>query len=469
MRFIASALVLFIVCAFWMSVPPGCANIIPPSGGPRDSIPPVLVKATPPDSTVNFRSDRISFTFNEDVDLKDISNNVVYSPTFEKTPTLMVKGKTVTVKFTDTLSPRTTYILNFGNAITDYTEGNPVRDFTYVFATGAALDSLEISGRVVDAQLGSVDTTLVVILHKDLRDSAVLNKRPQYIARLDHNGYFRFRNLPPDTFAIYAVPGASGSLRTYQPSGAFAFYNSPVVAGTKDSIVLYAYKDVPQTAPTATSPASIPGLGKISATDRRLRLIPPTQPQQDLFSDYVLLFPVPLKTFDSSKIQLQTDSTFTPAPFSASLDSLRKALSIKTQWKEGANYHLILQKDFAMDTAGRQLLKADTISFPAKRKEDYGAVALRFKNVDPTKNPVVQFIKNGQVVFSASIKSGILNEPFFEPGEYNLRILFDANGNGKWDPGKFFGKEKRQPELVHPVERTITVKPNWDNEFDIAL
>lgn len=469
MRFIASVLALFFVCAFWMSVPTGCANIIPPSGGPRDSIPPVLAKATPLDSSVNFKSDRIAFTFDEDVDLKDISSNVVYSPTFQKLPTLLVKGKTVTVKFTDTLSPKTTYVLNFGNAITDFTEGNPVRNFTYVFSTGAFLDSLELSGRVVNAQDGTVDTTMVVILHKDLRDSAVLNKRPEYITKLDRTGTFHFRNLPPDTFAIYAVPGGSGSgsFRTYQPSQSFAFYNTPVVAGEKDSIVLYAFKDVAQTnTPTSTS---IPGLGKIAASDRRLRLIPPTQPQQDLFKDYVLMFPVPLKTLDSSKIQLATDSTFTPATFTSSLDSARKILTIKTKWSEGTNYHLILQKDFATDTAGRQLLKADTLSFATKKKEDYGSLALRFKNVDSSKNSVVQFVKSGEVVFSASIKSGILNEPFFEPGEYNLRILFDMNGNGKWDPGKFFGKEKRQPELVRPIERTITVKSNWDNEFDILL
>lgn len=462
MRFIVSALVFFLVCAFWMSVPTGCANIIPPSGGPRDSIPPVFLKATPPDSTVNFKGDRITLAFNEDVDLKDISSNVVYSPTFQKTPTLMVKGKTVTVKFTDTLLPKTTYILNFGNAITDFTEGNPVRNFSYVFSTGAFLDSLEISGRVVNAQDGTIDTTMVVVLHKDLRDSAV-SSRPEYITKIDRTGSFRFRNLPPDTFAIYAVPGGQGSFRTYQPGNAFAFYDKHLVAGTKDSIILYAYKDVAQT----TSPVS--GLGKIPANDRRLRLVPPTQPQQDLFKDFVLTFPIALKNFDSSKIQLATDSTFTPATFTASLDSLRKTLAIKTKWKEGTNYHLILQKDFASDTAGRQLLKADTLSFATKKKEDYGSLALRFKNIDSAKNPVVQFVKSGEVVFSASIKSGILDEPFFEPGEYNLRILFDTNGNGKWDPGKFFGKEKRQPELVRPVERTITVKPNWDNEFDILL
>jgi len=466
MRFIVSALVLFFVCAFWMSVPTGCANIIPPSGGPRDSIPPVFMKATPPDSTVNFKTDRITLAFNEDVDLKDISSNVVYSPTFQKPPTLMVKGKTVIVKFTDTLSPKTTYILNFGNAITDFTEGNPVRNFSYVFSTGAFLDSLGISGRVVNAQDGSVDTTMVVVLHNDLRDTAV-SSRPEYIAKIDRGGSFNFRNLPPDTFAIYAVPGGQGAFRTYQPGNAFAFYNTPVAAGTKDSIVLYAYKDVAQTTLPASSP--VPGPGKIAANDRRLRLIPPTQPQQDLFKDYVLTFPIPLKTFDSSKIQLTTDSTFTPATFTSSLDSLRKALAIKAKWKEATNYHLILQKDFAADTAGRQLLKADTISFATKKKEDYGSLALRFKNIDSTKNPVVQFVKSGEVVFSASVKSGILNEPFFEPGEYNLRILFDTNGNGKWDPGKFFGKEKRQPELVRPIERTITVKPNWDNEFDILL
>lgn len=463
-KFIATALTLILASVFWLTAPVGCANMIPPSGGPRDTIPPVLIKATPPDSSVNFKGDRITLSFNEEVDVKDINTNVILSPNLERFPSITAKGKTVTVKFLDSLQPHTTYIINFGKSIVDYTEGNAVNNFIYAFSTGTFLDSLEISGRVLLAETGGVDTTMIVVLHKDLRDSAVNSKTPPYIARLDRNGSFRFHNLPKDTFAIYAIGGQNIEIskRYQQPaSQLFAFKNTPVIAGA-DSIVLYAYKE-------AAPNKSIPGLSsKIPQNDRRLRFNEPTSQPQDLLNDYVLTFPVPLKSLDSAKIQLATDSVFNPVSFSTALDSLKKELRIKTGWKENTSYHLILEKDFASDTMGRQLLKTDTISFVTKKKTDYGSLLLRIKNLSAYKNPVLQFVQNNQVMLSVPVKSGVYNQALFAPGEYSLRVFDDLNGNGKWDPGHFFG-EKRQPEIVHAINETITVKANWDNERDIIL
>lgn len=461
--FIATAVVLFFVSAFWLSVPTGCANMIPPSGGPRDTIPPILVKATPVDSSLNFKGNRITLTFNEEVDVKDL-NTIIYSPTLESTPGVSAKGRTITVRFRDTLQPRTTYIINFGKAIVDFTEGNAVKNFGYVFSTGSYLDSLEISGRVLLAENAGVDTTMIVVLHRDLRDSSVYNKTPPYVTRLNKDGSFRFHNLPKDTFAVYAIGGAEMSKR-YQSISTqlFAFKNTPVVPNA-DSVLLYAYKEPNPNA--NQSSVSLPS--KIPQNDRRLRLNSPAAGGQDLLNDYVLGFPVPLKNFDSAKVHLATDSVYSPAPFAAALDSTKKEMRIKTSWKENTAYHVILEKDFASDTAGRQLLKTDTLSFLTKKKTDYGSLALRIKNLSSFKNPVLQFVQNNQVVFSVPIKSGMYNQALFIPGEYSLRVFDDLNGNGKWDPGHFFGK-KKQPEIVYPIQRTITIKPSWDNEFDIVL
>jgi hypothetical protein len=458
---IASTFVLIILIAFWISVPTGCANPLPPQGGPRDSIPPVLVSATPRDSSVNFKGDRIVLTFDEDLDdPRDMQNNLFFSPSFDVNPELAVKGRTLTIRFRDTLLANTTYVLNFGNAIVDVTEGNPVKDFVYTFSTGPKLDSLEIKGKVLLAETGEIDSTLSVVLYKDRSDSAVSRRRPLYVAKLDRNGYFRFRNLPRDTFAIYAT-GASKMFQSNQP---FAFSNAPVVAGEADSLVLYAFKEA-----TPAITASLPGgITRTPANDRRLRFTPSTTSQQELINDFTLNFPVPLKAFDSTKLHLASDSVFNPEKFTASIDTSKKEVRIKTPWKEGLSYHLILEKDFATDTAGRQLLKTDTISFAAKKKADYGSLALKVKGIAAFKNPVLQFVQNNQVVLSVSISSGVFNQALFQPGEYTIRIFDDLNNNGKWDTGKFSG-EKRQPEIVHPVQRTFTIKPNWDNEFDVAL
>jgi hypothetical protein len=150
------------------------------------------------------------------------------------------------------------------------------------------------------------------------------------------------------------------------------------------------------------------------------------------------------------------------------LDSSRKNITLKTSWKPGAGYHLITDKEFAEDSTGRKLFRTDTIHFVAKKTSDYGTLSIRLRNADLRANPVLQFVQNNEVVFSAPISSGVFSSGLFLPGDYELRVLYDVNRNGKWDPGSFF-KIKKQPEIVKQVNRKITVKPAWENEFEIAL
>ena len=439
-----------------------CANIIPPEGGPRDSIPPRLLSEVPHDSTLNFRDKKITFTFDEYVDLQDVQNNLIFMPLFENNPRVDVKGKTITVNFRDTLEPNTTYILNFGNAIKDINEGNVLKNFNYTFSTGNALDSLELRGKVILAQTGQIDSTLAVVLYKNLKDSAVRKQRPMYAARLDANGNFHFHNLPSGVFAVYAI-GEAGTARRYMNNTqTFAFLDSPVTVGAQDSaLTLYAYKEIQPKTAAVSNPA-------LPVNGRENRLVFTTSlndERQDLNSDLLMKFATPLRNFDSTKLLLSTDSVFNPASYTSTLDSTRKELRLHVDWKEGTKYNLVLDRDFAVDTAGRRLLKSDTLFFTTKAAADYGNITIRLKTADLTKNPVLQFVQNGQVVFSASVKSGTFTASRFAPGDYELRILYDTNDNGKWDPGQFFGV-KKQPELVDPIEQKITVKPAWDNSYE---
>jgi hypothetical protein len=457
---ILTAIILCCMSLFYAIVPMGCANIIPPSGGPRDSIPPVLIEASPGDSTVNFRGKRITLYFNEYVDLKDVANNLYFTPTFTINPAITVKGKSIVIPFRDSLLPNTTYVLNFGNAIADVNEGNVLRDYTYTFSTGPVLDSLEITGKVILAETGGLDTTLMAVLYRDFSDSAVVQKKAPSIAKLNSQGVFRFRNLPADSFAVYVLGGQGKDRRYQNRSELFAFANGAVHAGQADSLVLYAYREQPPRTSTSNTRRS-------TADDQRLKFTLNTTGQQDLLQDLVLNFTVPLSEFDSTKIQLTTDSLFNPVDFSASMDTSRKSVIIKTAWKEKTNYNLVLDKEFAKDTAGRQLLKTDTLFFTTKELADYGNINIRIRNLDLEQNPVLQFVKNNAVVFSVPVKEGVFNKDLFEPGEYNLRILYDLDGDGKWTPGNFTAK--KQPEIVIPIERTITIRTAYNNEFDIPL
>lgn len=434
----------------------GCANIIPPQGGPRDSLPPVLVSASPADSTVNFRGNRIVLNFNEFVDLQEVQGNLLFTPIFENTPIVEARLRTLTIRLRDSLEANTTYTFDFGNALRDINEGNIARNFSYRVSTGPALDSLSLSGSVVDAENGKIDTTLIVVLHRSQDDSAVFKSRPRYVSRVDRNGGFRFQSLPAGSFAIYAI-GDAGVLRRYtNPAQPFAFYNTAVRPG-QDSIRLFAYREPA----TPTPPRATAATG--TAADRRLRFAS-SGSQQDLLSDFTLTFERPLRSFDSTRLRLATDSTFTAAPpYRLVLDSTRKVLALQTKWIPNKQYHLILAQNFAADTLNRQLLKSDTVSFTTRRLAEYGAVNLEIKGIDTSNNPVLQFVQSEKVVFSAPIRSGRFVQQLFLPGDYDLRLLNDRNGNGRWDAGQFFGV-RRQPEIALPFTQKLTIRPDRENE-----
>ncbi len=192
----------------------GCGQIGMPTGGPKDSIPPRLMSASPKLKSTNVTGNKITLTFNEYVNLQEVQTNVLISPLPKKQPSIDYKLKTVTVKFKDTLLPNTTYSINFGNAIVDNNEGNPLKDFVYVFSTGNQIDSFTLSGRVIIAETGKVDSTLMALLYRQTDDSAVQKRKPDYIARLSGDGSFTFVNLPAASFNLYALKDVDGG-KTY--------------------------------------------------------------------------------------------------------------------------------------------------------------------------------------------------------------------------------------------------------------
>ncbi|MEJ0104699.1 MAG: Ig-like domain-containing protein [Bacteroidota bacterium] len=227
-------LILFLIQS--IVVLPGCANIIPPMGGPRDSLPPTVLNIKPADSSKDFKDGRIVFSFDEYVEIQDVQKNLIVSPVPKITPAVDRRLNVITVKLKDTLEPNTTYTLNFGNAIKDLNEGNILKNFVYLFTTGSYFDSLQLRGKVILAKDGGVDTTLTVLLHKNTQDSAIAKEKPRYVARVDINGNFFFRNLPQGTFAIYAMKDEGGTYRFSGRDQLFAFADKPVNSGILPSL-----------------------------------------------------------------------------------------------------------------------------------------------------------------------------------------------------------------------------------------
>ncbi|MES1217284.1 MAG: Ig-like domain-containing protein [Bacteroidota bacterium] len=453
----------------------GCANIIPPQGGYKDSLPPILIKANPGDSARNFKGNRINFSFDEFIDLENVQSNLIVSPTPKTDPGVDYKLNSVSVKLKDTLEPNTTYSLNFGNAIKDVNEGNVLKNFTYIFSTGPYIDSMQLQGQVFVAETGKIDSTLIVMLHTSSDDSVIIKEKPRYVAKLDSMGRYTFKNLPPATFYLYALKDNGGTRRYFDDKQLFAFADRPIVVNLNtDPVNLYAFAGNQEKAEKTSSPLTGTNIGgnrnRPSATvEKRLKYQTNLRnTQQDLVSDFIMTFEEPLKFFDSTGINLYADSAFSPVTsYQLIKDSSNETLKIVNTWSENRQYHIILNKDFAEDSSGNKLLKSDTINFSTNKISDYGSLKIKFLHLDLSKNPVFQIIAGAKIHKSYPLVSENLTEALFIPGEYELRMLFDDNKNGKWDPGEFFEKH-RQPEIVKPFSRDkITIKKSWENEFDL--
>lgn len=440
----------------------GCAQISAPTGGPRDTIAPLLVKATPPNQTLNFKGNKIVLNFNEYIDVQEIQQNVLVSPLQKNNPVINFNFRTVNVRFRDTLLPNTTYSINFGNALKDLNEGNPLKDFVYTFSTGNTIDSMSFSGTVTLAESGKVDSTLIVMLYRNATDSAVLKTRPSYIARIKGDGTFTFNNLPPDIFRVYALKDGDGGKTYNSKTEAFAFIDSSIVVSQNTTpVTLYAYEEV-----KSSTDNNKPAIK--AAPEKRLRFTTNLNSQpQDLLLPLELTFNNSIKTFDEKKVLL-VDTNYQPVKNTVyTFDSTRKKLEIKAPWQQEFDYSLVIPKDAVIDSAGNSLLRSDTIHFVTKKSEDYGTILIRFKNLDLSKQPVIQFIESNNVKFSYPITSTEWSNKMFPPGDYEIRILYDDNNNGKWDPGNY--SKKLQPEKATTLPQKIQVRANWDNERDIAL
>lgn len=458
-----SVAIFLLLSAGWLS---GCANIIPPTGGPRDSIPPMLLSSTPPDSSRNSRPTRIVLNFNEYVDQINSSENIIISPTINGVPDISSRLRSVTVRLKDTLEANTTYSINFGNSIKDVNEGNVLQNFTYVFSTGDTIDSLSLSGKVVLAETGKVDSTLLVLLHRNLNDSAVQTLRPRYYTRLDGEGRFTFRNLPAGQFNVFALSSQSFSRQYTDSTVMFAFLDKPVnVTSGTSPLTLHAYEEAKRKPINTSSTSGNNGGNKNQ--DRRLRYSNGEGGIKDVLTPMQLDFNRKLKGFDSSKFSL-TDTNYRVIPgIRVQLDSSYTRITIRYPWQPDARYKLLIQKDAVSDADGVTLSKNDTINFMGKSAADYGSLRLRFMNIDLSRNPVLQIVQGDVVMESVVLTGRDWKRELFKPGEYNLRILYDANKNGSWDPGNY--KQKKQPEIVVPVTKPLSVKANWENEVDINL
>lgn len=457
----------FIHCIILAALLSSCGQQVPPTGGPRDSIPPKLVAALPEYGAKNFKGNKITLVFDEYITLENPYEKLTYSPTPRINPNAEGKLKTITIKLKDTLEENTTYSIDFGEAIKDINENNILKDFTYTFSTGAYIDSAYLTGKVIIAETGKVDSTMIAVLHQQMDDSAVAKQKPRYYTRLKGDGSFIFRNLRPGLYNVFAIKDADGGKKYDQSSELIAFLNSPINIGKDTSTLLYAFEEEQEVKPAPKSTTK-PAANNKKGDDKRLKFTNNLEGgRQDLLSTLVLTTEHPIKKLDSSKIRF-TDKDFKAiSALKLDKDSTGKQLIIQHPWTENTAYNLILEKDFALDTMDNKFMKADTIGFTSKKESDYGSIDIKIANIDSNLHPILLLLKDNKIVLQQQAKQEKYKIKLFNPGEYQISILFDLNNNGKWDTGNYW--KKQQPEKVVARKQTLQIRANWDNELRIDL
>lgn len=442
-----------------------CANIIPPVGGPRDSLPPILVAATPKDSALNVQPKIITLTFNEYVSVNEIFKHLIVNPDMTNQPQVDYKLRNVTIKIKDSLRSNTTYSFQFGEAIRDVNEGNIARNFSYVFSTGPRLDTSSYSGKVMLAASGKIDSTLLVVLHKNLSDTAIFKLKPPFYTRLNGKGEFKFNYLPKDSFQVFVIKSAFN--KKYDDSTQlFAFLPRIITPGNQTPDTLYAYQALE---PQPTSAAAQPAVKATNKDDKRLRYTTTLDNgRQDLLKPLQIKLQRKIQQLDTTGILL-LDTLFRPiSGTSLKIDTSGKAITLQHPFKEKQPFLLLLKKEAITDSAGATLLKNDTIRLSMKRQDEYGSIRIKFLNLNLSKRPVLQLYEGDKFIDAFPITSQEWKKNLFYPGNYELRILYDTNGNGKWDPGQYPGN-KKLPEIVWLVPKELSVRAGWDNEMLLQL
>ena len=206
-----------------------CASMGTPDGGPYDEMPPKFVGSSPRLHAVNVKDKKIELEFDEFIKLEKPSEKVVVSPPQLEQPEIKVVGKKVVAQLFDTLKHATTYTIDFSDAIVDNNEGNPMGNFTYSFSTGATIDTMEVSGAVLNAEDLEPIKGIQVGLHMNLNDSA-LNTLPfDRVSRTDSRGRFSIRGVAPGKYRIYALMDGNQNYLYDSKTETVAFSDSIII------------------------------------------------------------------------------------------------------------------------------------------------------------------------------------------------------------------------------------------------
>lgn len=205
-----------------------CAQVVAPSGGPKDVDPPKVIGLEPENFTTEMSTKTIRIDFDEFIQLSEPATKILISPPLEKSPEYRLKRKSLYIKLPDSLLPSTTYSINFGDALKDNNEGNVLEGMTYVFSTGTFIDSMQVRGSVHYALDGQPSEGALVMLYDLDVDSLPYKTTPYYFAKTDASGNFLLANLKNTEYRIFALEDANANFKYDQQEEKIAFIDSMI-------------------------------------------------------------------------------------------------------------------------------------------------------------------------------------------------------------------------------------------------
>ena len=208
-----------------------CANVVTPSGGPKDTIPPVVLQSVPENQATNFQDKEIHITFDEYVVLNNPTNNIFISPPLENNPDYKLSGKSLIIEFKEPLKSDATYSINFGEAIKDLHEGNIFKDYSFVFSTGENIDTLTLEGKLLQAVDHKPSADFYVMLYTNDNDTISMDSlpyvsKPYYATKSDKDGKFKFSGLKDSDYLIFALKDENSNMKYDLPNESVAFLDS---------------------------------------------------------------------------------------------------------------------------------------------------------------------------------------------------------------------------------------------------
>ena len=525
--------ILLILAAFLLT---RCANVVAPTGGAKDTTPPEVVEAKPANHSTSFSGHKIEITFDEFITLNNASQQVLVSPPMTTKPDIKQSGKTVTIKFKEELRPNTTYSIDFGEAVKDFHEGNLFKDYRYTFSTGEVIDTLALSGKVLNADdKKPADNLYVGLYAASPSDSSAatqpdslftqpLIRTPDFIAKTDKDGAFRFYGLPDSRFLVFALEDMNSNFFYDLPNEKVGFLDTLIAPSDSVNLTLYAFTEVDTSQMLLESKLVEEGLlrfvfrwpaEKVNITtpdglSEEFKMVEVWSKQHDTLCWY---FTPNVMDSLNVKIQSQTDTLFNnnlrfnlnykggkpknerdaktikvsnslknnlllPGEdlvlrFSEPIAEIHDTLLRYVQLDDsGMEYRL---DTIICDTANYTINIADsvfyslrgytnkTVSLKFKRAEDadFGAIIIKVCPPD-AQQVVVQLLNNKGAMLEQQVVDAETTVAFRRllPGKYKVQAIVDADHDGKWSTGNFH--RRFQPETVIPYKDEFDIKAGWD-------